>query len=85
VRADERLACQAAAAYPHSEILASYGERRLLSRATFAFQASVPSAKPTVARARNTMGERRLVSQTFASWNQIAGWLRRLERFERAG
>ena len=24
-------------------------------------------------------------SQTFASWNQIAGWLRRLEALERAG
>jgi hypothetical protein len=26
-----------------------------------------------------------VVSQTFASWNQIAGWLRRLEALERAG
>jgi hypothetical protein len=26
-----------------------------------------------------------LVGQTFASWNQIAGWLRRLEGLERAG
>jgi hypothetical protein len=35
-------------------------------RATFAFQASVPSAKPTVAHAQIGTGERRLVSQTFA-------------------
>src|SRR3972149_6988513 len=26
-----------------------------------------------------------VVSQTFASWNQIAGWLRRLEGLDRAG
>jgi hypothetical protein len=26
--------------------------------------------------------ERRLVSHTFASWNRIAGWLRRIESFE---
>jgi hypothetical protein len=63
---------------------------RLVSRATFAFQASVPSAKPTVARSeregppsrsalRRTASardeERRLVSRISASWNQIAGWL----------
>ncbi|MDP9205878.1 MAG: hypothetical protein M3P12_10555, partial [Gemmatimonadota bacterium] len=51
----------------------------------FAFQASAPSAKPTVARARNTIRERRLVTLTFASWNQLDGWFRRLERLRRAG
>jgi len=28
--------------------------------------------------------ERRLVTQTFASWNQLDGWLRRVEELRRA-
>jgi hypothetical protein len=34
---------------------------------------------PTVAHAETSKRERRLESQTFGSWNQVAGWLRRLE------
>src|SRR6266540_6428153 len=29
-------------------------------------------------------GERRLVSLTFASWNQVTGWLRRVDSLRRA-
>jgi hypothetical protein len=38
---------------------------------------------PTVAHAYVGKRERRLVSLTFASWNQIREWLRRLDAIQR--